>query len=203
MLFCQSILGIGRIRLSVSTASRTYELSDETHVTPFCTYRFHSTGLCNYKPYERTYRRIACCRYGLTARKYWAQSNVFRTYGRVSRGLFLRVRRYGLLYLRTVEYDQCIIIKSGPWFNITMSSYQYRKSHCGDKTILRPSYLHSGISYTGKTASLYWIRAPDSYLLSYSGTTRCLNTPDTGDLARCRGTLWMITVTWPDHRSAW
>ena len=38
-----------------------------------------------------------------------------------------------------------------------MSSDQYRKSHCGDKTILRPSYLHNGISYTGKTA-LYWIR---------------------------------------------
>ena len=40
-----------------------------------------------------------------------------------------------------------------------MSSYQYRKSHCGDKTILRPSYLHNGISYTGKTTSLYWIGA--------------------------------------------
>ena len=38
-----------------------------------------------------------------------------------------------------------------------MTSYQYRKSHCGDKTILRPSYLHNGISYTGKTTSLYWI----------------------------------------------
>ena len=33
---------------------------------------------------------------------------------------------------------------SGPWFNIKMSSYQYRKSHCGDKTILWPSYLHNG-----------------------------------------------------------
>ena len=45
----------------------------------------------------------------------------------------------------------------GSWFNIKMSSYQYRKYHCGDKTILRPSYLHNGISYTGKTTSLYWI----------------------------------------------
>ena len=43
--------------------------------------------------------------------------------------------------------------------NIKMSSYQYRKSHCGDKTIWRPSYLRSGISYTRKTTSLYWIRA--------------------------------------------
>ena len=46
-----------------------------------------------------------------------------------------------------------------PWFNVKMTSYQYRKSHCGDKTILRPSYLHNGISYTGKTTSLYWIGA--------------------------------------------
>ena len=35
---------------------------------------------------------------------------------------------------------------------------QYRKSYCGDKTILRPPYLHDGISYTGKMASLYWTR---------------------------------------------
>ena len=47
----------------------------------------------------------------------------------------------------------------GPQFNIKMISYQYRKSHCGDKTILRPSYLHNGISYTGKMTSLYWIKA--------------------------------------------
>ena len=31
-----------------------------------------------------------------------------------------------------------------------MSSDQYRNSHCGDKTILRSSYFHSGISYNGK-----------------------------------------------------
>ena len=48
---------------------------------------------------------------------------------------------------------------SGPRFNIKMSSYQYRKSHCGDKTVVRSSYLHNGISYTGKMSSLYWIRA--------------------------------------------
>ena len=47
-------------------------------------------------------------------------------------------------------------ILPGPWFNIKMSSYQYRKSHCGDKMVVRSSYLHNGISYTGKMASLYW-----------------------------------------------
>ena len=51
------------------------------------------------------------------------------------------------------------ITEPGPRFNIKMSSYQYRKSHCGDKTILRPSYLHNEISYTGKMTSLYWIKA--------------------------------------------
>ena len=51
------------------------------------------------------------------------------------------------------------IQQPGGWFNIKMTSYQYRKSLCGDKTILRPSYLHNRISYTGKMTSLYWIRA--------------------------------------------
>ena len=40
--------------------------------------------------------------------------------------------------------------------NTKMPSYQYRKFHCGDKMVVRSSYLHNGISYTGKTASLYW-----------------------------------------------
>ena len=52
----------------------------------------------------------------------------------------------------------------GPWFNIKMSSYQYRKSHCGDKTVVRSSYLHNGISYTGKMTSLYWFSPLNSSL---------------------------------------
>ena len=56
--------------------------------------------------------------------------------------------------------------ESGPRFNIKMTSYQYRKSHCGDKTILRPSYLHNGISYTAKMISIYWIRPCEFYLTS-------------------------------------
>ena len=52
---------------------------------------------------------------------------------------------------------------TGPWSNIKMTSYQYRKSHCGDKTVVRSSYLHNGISYTGKISSLYWIGAQGPY----------------------------------------
>ena len=62
---------------------------------------------------------------------------------------------------------------TGPWFNIKMSSYQYRKSHCGDKTILRPSYLHNGISYTGKMTSLYWITAQVSTELKSKEVLYC------------------------------
>ena len=63
---------------------------------------------------------------------------------------------------------------SGAWFNIKMSC-QYLKSHYGDKTILRPSYLHNGISYTGKATPLYWIRALDQWCYfvwsnAFSGT---------------------------------
>ena len=50
-----------------------------------------------------------------------------------------------------------ICVTPGPQFNIKMLSYQYRKSHCGDKTVVRSSYLHNGISYPGKMSSLYWI----------------------------------------------
>ena len=38
-------------------------------------------------------------------------------------------------------------------FNTKMP-YQYRNSHCGNKMILRRSYLHNGISYTGNTPQL-------------------------------------------------
>ena len=67
------------------------------------------------------------------------------------------------------EWQRCQSLNSGidwpcrieyrPWFNIKMPSYQYRKSHCGDKTVVRSSYVHNWNSYTNKTVSLYWIRA--------------------------------------------
>ena len=61
----------------------------------------------------------------------------------------------GMLFVETKQRS----LESGPRFNIKMSSYPLRKSHCGDQTVVRSSYLHNGISYTGKMSSLYWIRA--------------------------------------------
>ena len=68
--------------------------------------------------------------------------------------LFVGIRFYSKCWV----WDR-IIKPAGPRFNIKMTSYRYRKSHCGDKTVVRSSYLHNGISYTGKMKSLYWIRA--------------------------------------------
>ena len=51
------------------------------------------------------------------------------------------------------------ILLPGPWFNIKMLSYQYRKSQCGDKTAVGSSYLHNGNFYTGMMVSLYRINA--------------------------------------------
>ena len=59
--------------------------------------------------------------------------------------------------------------RPGPWFNIKMS-YQYRKYHCGDKTVVRSSYLHNGISHTGKISSLYWMGA--QYIISTTVTAQ-------------------------------
>ena len=59
---------------------------------------------------------------------------------------------------RMIEYEYWIN-PSGPWCDIKLTSYQCRKFHCGDKTILRPSYLHNELSYTGKMTPLYWIGA--------------------------------------------
>ena len=62
------------------------------------------------------------------------------------------VRKQWVL-LKSQTFCSGPLCTAGLWCNIKMSSYQYRKSHYGDKTILRPSYLHNGISYTGKTTS--------------------------------------------------
>ena len=64
-----------------------------------------------------------------------------------------------LTYSKSYKRLQLSFQYPGPRFNIKMSSYRYRKSHCGDKTVVRSSYLHNGISYTSKMSSLYWIGA--------------------------------------------
>ena len=50
-----------------------------------------------------------------------------------------------------------------PYQMLSISDIQGANSIKRDKTIIRPSYLHNGISYTGKMTSLYWIGAQISF----------------------------------------
>ena len=95
----------GHIRLFISAENRTYELSGITHVTPFRKYGKHSTGPSSYGSRVRTYNKLFSSKSVLTVCGNRAQSNDICTYRRVPRGSLPRVRRYGLLYLRTVKYD--------------------------------------------------------------------------------------------------
>ena len=76
------------------------------------------------------------------------------------------------MYLYTPQ-NNTLLFNSWGWFSIKMPSYQYRKSCCGDKTILWLSYLHNGIYYTGKLASFYPIRAQTGNLFEIILTGAC------------------------------
>ena len=54
----------------------------------------------------------------------------------------------------SISAHHCILL--GPDSIWRCPSYQYRKSHCGAKTVVTSSYLLNEISYNGKMASLYW-----------------------------------------------
>ena len=85
-----------------------------------------------------------------------------------------------------------MIAGTGSQCNVKMFSYKFRRSRCGDKTILclEPSYLLSSISCSaiGEITYLYWIRAQmyemndkiwktileDNYILKLSETMHYL-----------------------------
>ena len=96
---------------------------------------------------------------------------------RIKKNMVVRV--YVSVIHPNAPYCLCLWC-SGPWFNIKMSSYQYRKSHCGDKTVVRSPYLHNGISYTGKMSSLYWIGALVKMIVFYMEAVQlCCSLNDT------------------------
>ena len=97
----------------------------------FCNYGKYSTGSSTYGPWVRTYSKLFSCKSVLTVCTYRAQSNEICTYGRVSRGSLQRVLSYGLLYLWTVEYDQCLgcdLIRSYRERHMSRSYYNCRLS---------------------------------------------------------------------------
>ena len=52
-------------------------------------------------------------------------------------------------------------------FNIKTTSYQYRTFHCGNKTVVKSSYLPNGISHAGETTSLYWFNPLETIVLGH------------------------------------
>ena len=48
------------------------------------------------------------------------------------------------------------ITEAGGPLNIKTPSYQYRNSHCKDKTVSRPSYLYNDSPILRKTVFIYW-----------------------------------------------
>ena len=94
------------------------------------------------------------CLLAITTRGTPRISSWLRTFCSVSRH---SARRSTSLLSTTKKRPEKVKQHAGPRFNIKMPSYRNRKSHCGDKTAVRSSYLHNGISYTGKMPSLYWI----------------------------------------------
>ena len=110
--------------------------------------------------------------------------------------------RYGVSFV-SQESALCLTIVitmlhgiSGPWFNIKMSSDQYGKSHCWDKTVVRSFYLHNGISYPGKMSSLYWIWA-QVIILRVEGIT-CQSAYN---LLQPFCSIFLILIT--DHTLVW
>ena len=95
-----------------------------------------------------------------------------------------------------------------PWFNLKMSPYQYRKSHRGDKTAARSSYLRNWISDTGKAAS--FIESGPCVWPSTSALLQklsCFNCKDFG----CQANHW-LPARWAsgfsgdhqqDHQCLW
>ena len=87
---------------------------------------------------------------------------------------------------------------AGPRFNTKMMSYQDRKS----TTVLRLSYLHNGISFTGKITSLYWIRALKVSKQSCSLTCTVNLSVEKNNLAICgiSCTRQMASLHWISQR---
>ena len=73
---------------------------------------------------------------------------------------------FGVAYIRDftfyfiTNYIECSTVSSCPPPLLGQYNAVYLpvwEIPCGDKTVVWSSYLHNGISYTGKTTSLYWI----------------------------------------------
>ena len=95
---------------------------------------------------------------------------------------------------------------TGPRFNIKMSSYQYRKYHCGDKTAVRLSYLHNGIYFILNQGPGFFFfqsevlqtRHVISALLLPIFVVDCLFTSCWQNCLVCLGDIFSLSFSWHD-----
>ena len=74
---------------------------------------------------------------------------------------------------------------------VTRAPIQYKDAvlpvkeiYCGDKTVVRSSYLHNEISYTGKMSFLYWIRIQACIYVSMTGSENTKNSTTQCEISR-------------------
>ena len=79
-------------------------------------------------------------------------SHIIHTWNGAMNNLYFRWEISGLPTLLSLCREEL-----GPRLNIKIPFSLYKKSHCWDKMILRPSCRQHGTTYSGKAVSLYWI----------------------------------------------
>ena len=116
----------------MNTVNHTCKLSGVPHVIPFHSYGKHSTGPSAYGPSVRTCSKLFSGKFILTVCNYRALLKYFYMYQRVSQGSLLRVPRYGLLNLWTVECDhwECIHCAGFTSLHRTVGWYSISQEIC-------------------------------------------------------------------------
>ena len=66
----------------------------------------------------------------------------------------MSLKTCGQNFFRSVLISGVYTSTTEVWSDVKVLSYQFRKAHCGDETVVGSPYLRNGIPYTDKT-SLY------------------------------------------------
>ena len=128
-----------------------YWISPRLHLFNTNTERWHQLqnkllGMTYWKRNQNVSRHLAACQLPQLEQvwKFSVSRDLQGLNCQIMQMLLIDICGISLIYYR---------LEAGPRFDINMSSCRYRKSHCGDKTVVRSSYLHNGISYIGKVSS--------------------------------------------------
>ena len=106
-------------------------------------------------------------------------------------------------------FGDIIMTSPGPWFNMKMPLNQYRNSHCGDKTILRLSYLHNGVRqhlYTESGPKPQWFNKPLVYChqnIIYLQTINFSTSTNSSGVKTCANLMKIDYCIWNYNTNSW